>query len=134
MEVPKLFEIHMFLNLRGLILSIFAAISVKSPEYSSSHWFCVRYEGAFSIYFVRGGAVNSSFTETELNNVFLINYVDGPWQNAIHSWETVVFKHEKKTIFSKIVQHGQIYFSMSPSDQSKFRKTHLYYHPYKMNI
>lgn len=56
MEVPKLFEIHMFLNFRGLILSIFAAIFVKSPEYSSSHWFCVRYEGAFSIYFVRGGS------------------------------------------------------------------------------
>lgn len=37
-------------------LSISAAISVKSPEYSSSHWFCVRYEGAFSIYFVRGGS------------------------------------------------------------------------------
>lgn len=78
--------------------------------------------------------MNSSFTETELNNVFLINYVDGPWQNAIHSWETVVFKHGKKTIFSKIVQHGQIYFSVSPSDQSKFRKTHLYNHPYKKII
>lgn len=78
--------------------------------------------------------MNSSFTETELNNVFLINYVDGPWQNAIHSWETVVFKHGKKTIFSKIVQHGQIYFSMSPSDQLKFRKTHLYNHPYKKII
>lgn len=37
-------------------------------------------------------------------------------------------------IFSKIVQHGQIYFSMSPSDQLKFRKTHLYNHLYKMNI
>lgn len=78
--------------------------------------------------------MNSPFTETELNNVFLINYVDGPWQNAIHSWETVVFKHEKKTIFSKIVQHGQIYFSVSPSNQSKFRKTHLYNHPYKKII
>lgn len=80
--------------------------------------------------------MNSSFTETELNNVFLINYVDGPWQNAIHSWETVVLCIRKKcgNIFSKIVQHGQIYFSMSPSDQLKFRKTHLYNHLYKMNI
>lgn len=43
--------------------------------------------------------MNSSFTETELNNVFLINYVDGPRQNAIHSWETVVFKHWKKNYF-----------------------------------
>lgn len=40
--------------------------------------------------------MNSSFTETELNNVLLINNVDGPWQNAIHSWETVVFKYWKK--------------------------------------
>lgn len=56
MEVFKFFEIYMFLNFRGLILSIFVVIFVKFLEYLSLYWFCVCYEGVFFIYFVRGGS------------------------------------------------------------------------------
>lgn len=47
------------------------------------------------------------------------------------------FKHKKKNCgnnFLKIVQHGQIYFLVSPWGQLKVLETHLYYHFNKMNI
>ena len=39
---------------RGLILSVVPR-AVKTGRSPSSHWFCVRYEGTFSIYFVKRG-------------------------------------------------------------------------------
>ena len=60
---------------RGLILSVVPR-AVKTGRSPSSHWFCVRYEGTFSIYFVKRGSMNPWVTEMETNIVVRIKIVD----------------------------------------------------------